>query len=76
LKNILKQIFIVPKLLFFGTFFKFKKLIMEKRLIECVPNFSEGRDMSIIKQITDVIESHKGVRLLDVDPDMLQIEQL
>lgn len=41
---------------------------MEKRLIECVPNFSEGRDMSIIKQITDVIESHKGVRLLDVDP--------
>ncbi len=49
---------------------------MEKRLIECVPNFSEGRDMSIIKQITDVIESHKGVRLLDVDPDMLQIEQL
>ncbi|MDR0661140.1 MAG: glutamate formimidoyltransferase [Prevotellaceae bacterium] len=39
-----------------------------KKLIECVPNFSEGRDMSIIKQITDVIESVEGVKLLDVDP--------
>ncbi len=39
-----------------------------KRLVECVPNFSEGRDMSIIKQITDEIESVEGVRLLDVDP--------
>ena len=38
------------------------------RLIECVPNFSEGRDMNIIKQITDEIESVEGVRLLDVDP--------
>jgi len=38
------------------------------RLIECVPNFSEGRDMSIIKQITDEIEAVEGVRLLDVDP--------
>jgi len=38
------------------------------RLIECVPNFSEGRDMKIIKQITDEIESVEGVRLLDVDP--------
>ncbi len=38
------------------------------RLIECVPNFSEGRDMSIIRQITDEIESVEGVRLLDVDP--------
>jgi len=38
------------------------------RLIECVPNFSEGRDMNIIRQITDVIESVEGVRLLDVDP--------
>lgn len=37
-------------------------------LIECVPNFSEGRDMNIIKQITDEIESVEGVRLLDVDP--------
>ncbi len=40
---------------------------MEK-LIECVPNFSEGRDMNIIKQITDEIESVEGVKLLDVDP--------
>ena len=41
---------------------------MPKQLIECVPNFSEGRDMSIIKQITDEIESVEGVKLLDVDP--------
>ena len=41
---------------------------MEQRLIECVPNFSEGRDMEIIKQITDVIEAVSGVKLLDVDP--------
>ncbi len=39
-----------------------------KQLIECVPNFSEGSDMNIIKQITDQIESVEGVRLLDVDP--------
>ncbi len=41
---------------------------MNKRIIECVPNFSEGRDLSIIKQITDVIEAVEGVKLLDVDP--------
>jgi glutamate formiminotransferase/formiminotetrahydrofolate cyclodeaminase len=41
---------------------------MSKKIIECVPNFSEGRDMNIIKQITDVIESVDGVKLLDVDP--------
>ena len=39
-----------------------------KQLIECVPNFSEGKDMTIIKQITDEIESVEGIRLLDVDP--------
>lgn len=39
-----------------------------KQLIECVPNFSEGRDMSIIKQITDEMEAVEGVKLLDVDP--------
>jgi len=37
-------------------------------LIECVPNFSEGRDMEIIRQITDEIESVEGIKLLDVDP--------
>jgi len=37
-------------------------------LIECVPNFSEGRDMEIIRQITDEITKIDGVRLLDVDP--------
>lgn len=39
-----------------------------KRIIECVPNFSEGRDMSVIRQITDAIESVEGIRLLHVDP--------
>ncbi len=39
-----------------------------RQLIECVPNFSEGRDMTIIKQITDEIEKVEGVKLLDVDP--------
>ena len=38
------------------------------RLIECVPNFSEGRNMDVINQITDVIRQSKGVKLLDVDP--------
>jgi glutamate formiminotransferase/formiminotetrahydrofolate cyclodeaminase len=40
----------------------------QEAIIECVPNFSEGRDMNIIKQITDEIESVDGVKLLDVDP--------
>lgn len=39
-----------------------------KRIIECVPNFSEGVNLSVIKQITDSIESVEGVRLLNVDP--------
>lgn len=39
-----------------------------KQIIECVPNFSEGRDHYIIKQITDEIEAVEGVKLLDVDP--------
>ena len=39
-----------------------------KQLIECVPNFSEGRDMAVMKQITDQIETVEGVKLLDVDP--------
>src|SRR5438270_31641 len=39
-----------------------------QKLIECVPNFSEGRDQNIIRQITGAIESVDGVSLLDVDP--------
>src|SRR6266852_3892489 len=39
-----------------------------QKLIECVPNFSEGRDQDVIRQITDAIESVDGVSLLDVDP--------
>lgn len=39
-----------------------------QKLIECVPNFSEGRDMEVIKQITDEINSVDGAKLLDVDP--------
>ena len=38
------------------------------QIIECVPNFSEGRDMNIIRQITAEIETVEGVRLLNVDP--------
>lgn len=38
------------------------------QIIECVPNFSEGRDMGIIKEITNEISSVEGVKLLDVDP--------
>lgn len=41
---------------------------MNKRLVECVPNFSEGRDMAVINQITDEIKSVEGVSLLNVDP--------
>ena len=39
-----------------------------KRIIECVPNFSEGRDMEVINQITSAITAAANVRLLDVDP--------
>ncbi len=38
------------------------------RIVECVPNFSEGRDLAKIRQITDAIESVAGVKLMDVDP--------
>ncbi len=38
------------------------------QLIECVPNFSEGRDPAVIRQITDAITSVEGVKLLNVDP--------
>src|SRR6202035_2652243 len=46
---------------------KTARLSMQK-LIECVPNFSEGRDEDVIQQITDAIKSTEGVSLLDVDP--------
>lgn len=39
-----------------------------KQLIECVPNFSEGNDLTIIRQITDEIVKVDGVKLLNVDP--------
>src|SRR3954467_1824099 len=39
-----------------------------QKIIECVPNFSEGRDLDVIRQITAAIESADGVSLLNVDP--------
>lgn len=44
-----------------------KEIVMPE-IVECVPNFSEGRDQNVIKAITDAIESIEGVTLLDVDP--------
>ncbi len=41
---------------------------MNRRLIECVPNISEGRDRAKIDAIAAVVETVEGVRLLDVDP--------
>ena len=41
---------------------------MQRQLIECVPNISEGRDRSKIDAIAAVVETVEGVRLLDVDP--------
>lgn len=43
-------------------------MTQKQQIVECVPNFSEGRNMQVIKQITDEIERVKGVKLLDVDP--------
>jgi glutamate formiminotransferase/formiminotetrahydrofolate cyclodeaminase len=40
---------------------------MTHRVVECVPNFSEGRDMAKMRQITEAMESVSGVKLLDVD---------
>lgn len=40
---------------------------MNHRIVECVPNFSEGRDMAKVRQITEAIESVSGIRLMDVD---------
>ena len=41
---------------------------MKQQLIECVPNFSEGKDMNVINKITDEIRNTEGVQLIDVDP--------
>ena len=41
---------------------------MPNPIVECVPNFSEGRSAAVIKEITDTIEAVAGVKLLDVDP--------
>ena len=41
---------------------------MSGQIVECVPNFSEGRDMTVIRKITEAIESVEGISLLDVDP--------
>lgn len=41
---------------------------MEQRIVECVPNFSEGRDREVIRQIASAIGQAGGVKVLDVDP--------
>ena len=41
---------------------------MNKQLIECIPNFSEGRDEAVLAKIADAVRSVEGVKLLDVDP--------
>ena len=41
---------------------------MSRKLVECVPNISEGRDAAKIKQVTDAVAAVAGVELLDVDP--------
>ena len=39
-----------------------------KQIIECVPNYSEGRDRSVIDRIVEAIASVEGVKVLNVDP--------
>lgn len=41
---------------------------MQKQLIECVPNISEGKDLKKINEIANIVETIKGIKLLDVDP--------
>jgi glutamate formiminotransferase/formiminotetrahydrofolate cyclodeaminase len=45
-----------------------KKEKAMKKIVECVPNFSEGRDMDVIEKITGEIKKIDGAELLDVDP--------
>ncbi len=40
-----------------------------RKLVECVPNFSEGRDRAVIEAIADAVRGTEGCTLLDVDPD-------
>ena len=47
---------------------KYQIITMEKRLIECVPNISEGRDRTKINKIASIVETIDGVKLLDIDP--------
>lgn len=42
---------------------------MNKQLIECILNISEGRDINKIKTIANVIKTVEGVKLLDIDPE-------
>jgi len=60
------RIFLIFAEKFFGSLFS--PTFSMKQLIECVPNFSEGQDMNVIRTITNEIEKIEGVRLLDVDP--------
>ena len=41
---------------------------MSRKLLECVPNFSEGRNSTIIENITNEVKNTEGVTLLNVDP--------
>ena len=59
-----------PNTLVFGSYCLFpeNQSIMRHPTIECVPNFSEGRDLEIIRKICDEIETVEGVKLLNIDP--------
>ena len=46
---------------------QFEDMLMTSRLVECVPNFSEGRDKTIIDRIIQPILDNEGVTLLDID---------
>ena len=43
--------------------------MMMNKLLECVPNYSEGRDMQKVEQIVDCFRGKKGVKLLDYQTD-------
>src|SRR5699024_8336976 len=59
---------IPENLLLLKSELKSNRKYMEKRIVECVPKFSEGRDKNIIRQIPSASEAVEGVKLLDVDP--------